>query len=150
MRVYEASISYNLVKLGDNLTVNTPAKTVEYLESAFAVHPMQEAFWVILLDRKNRALGRVMISLGTLSNTLVHPREVFKPAFLASASAIIVAHNHPSGDPAPSAADIQVTRQLREAAKILDIMLIDHVIAGHAESDPLAVGYFSFRATGLL
>jgi len=150
MRVYEASISYNLVKLGENQTVNTPAKTVEYLESAFAAHPMQEAFWVILLDRKNRALGRVMISLGTLSNTLVHPREVFKPAFLASASAIIVAHNHPSGDPAPSAADLLVTRQLREAAKILDIILIDHVIVGHADSDPLGVGYYSFRATGLL
>jgi len=150
MRVYEASISYNLVELGENLTVNTAAMAVEYLQSAFAVHPMQETFWVILLDRKNHALGRVMISLGTLSNTLVHPREVFKPAFLASASAVIVAHNHPSGDPAPSAADMQVTRQLREAAKILDIVLIDHVIVGYPEGDPAGVGHYSFRASGLL
>jgi DNA repair protein RadC len=150
MRVYEASLSYNLVQLGENLTVNTPAKTAEYLQSAFAGHPMQESFWVILLDRKNHALGCVMVSLGTLSNTLVHPREVFKPAILASASAIIVAHNHPSGDPAPSAPDIQVTRQLREAAKILDIMLIDHVIIGYPESDPQGLGYYSFRSSGLL
>jgi DNA repair protein RadC len=150
MRVYEASISYNLVELGENLTVNTAAKAVEYLQSGFAVHPMQETFWVILLDRKNHALGRVMITLGTVANTLVHPREVFKPAFLASASAVIVAHNHPSGDPTPSAADMQVTRQLREAAKILDIILLDHVVVGHPESDPTGVGHYSFRASGLL
>ena len=150
MRVYEASLSYNLVQLGENLTVNTAAKAVEYLESAFAVHPMQESFWVILLDRKNHALGRVMITLGTVANTLVHPREVFKPAFLASASAVIVAHNHPSGDPTPSAADMQVTRQLREAAKILDIILLDHVVVGHSESDPAGLGWYSFRSAGLL
>ncbi len=150
MRVYEASISYNLVELGENLTVNTAAKAVEYLQSAFAVHPMQETFWVILLDRKNHALGRVLITLGTVSNTLVHPREVFKPAFLASASAVIVAHNHPSGDPTPSAADMQVTRQLREAAKILDIILLDHVVVGHPESDPAGLGWYSFRSAGLL
>ena len=75
---------------------------------------------------------------------------MFKPAFLASASAIIVAHNHPSGDPTPSAADMQVTRQLREAAKILDIMIIDHVVVGHPESDPAGLGLYSFRSAGLL
>ena len=97
MRVYEASLSFNLVQLGNDNKVDTPAKVVEYLASAFATNPTQEAFWVIMLDRKNRAIGRVMITLGTLTSSLVHPREVFRPAILASAAAIIVSHNHPSG-----------------------------------------------------
>ena len=97
MRVYEATLSYNLVQLGDSVKVDTPVKVIEYLQSAFAENPMQESFWVILLDRKNNAIGRVMVSLGTLTASLVHPRDVFKPAILASAAAIIVAHNHPSG-----------------------------------------------------
>ena len=93
MRVYEASLSFNLVQLGNDNKVDTPAKVVEYLASAFAANPTQEAFWVIMLDRKNRAIGRVMITLGTLTSSLVHPREVFRPAILASAAAIIAAHN---------------------------------------------------------
>ena len=93
MRVYEASLSFNLVQLGNDNKVDTPAKVVEYLASAFATNPTQEAFWVIMLDRKNRAIGRVMITLGTLTSSLVHPREVFRPAILASAAAIIVSHN---------------------------------------------------------
>jgi DNA repair protein RadC len=150
MRVYEASLTYNLVQLGDDQFVNTPQLIADYLQSAFAANPMQESFWVILLNRKNRAMGRVMISLGTLTSSLAHPREVFKPAILASASAMVVAHNHPSGDPAPSSADIQVTRQLRDAAKILDIELLDHVVVGYPESDPAGRGWYSFREAGLL
>jgi DNA repair protein RadC len=150
MRVYEASLSFNLVQLGNDNKVDAPAKVVEYLASAFAANPTQEAFWVIMLDRKNRAIGRVMISLGTLTSSLVHPREVFRPAILASAAAIIAAHNHPSGDPAPSNADIQVTRRLREAAQVIDIELLDHVIVGDPESDPASKGWYSFREAGLL
>jgi len=150
MRVYEATLSYNLVQLGDSVKVDTPVKVIEYLKSAFAQNPMQESFWVILLDRKNNAIGRVMITLGTLTSSLVHPREVFKPAILASAAAIIIAHNHPSGDPAPSSADLHVTRQLREAAQILGIDFLDHVIAGYPENDPAARGWYSFREAGLI
>jgi DNA repair protein RadC len=150
MRVYEASLSYNLIQLGDDVTVNTPAKVVEYMRSGFEATPMAESFWVILLDRKNHALGRVRITLGTATAALAHPREVFRPAILANACAIICAHNHPSCDPAPSAADVQVTRQLRDAAKAVDIELIDHVIVGYPESDPLRVGHYSFREAGLL
>lgn len=150
MRVFEASISYNLVQLGDDVTVNTALKAVEYLKSAFEITPMQESFWVIFLDRKNHAIGRVRISLGTATAALAHPREVFRPAILANACAIIVSHNHPSGDPAPSAPDLHVTRQLREAARALDIDLVDHVIVGYPESDPLHRGYFSFREAGML
>jgi len=150
MRVYEAAISYNLVQLGDDVTINTPEKVVEYLRSAFEIAPLQEAFWVILLDRKNHAIGRVRITLGTATAALAHPREVFRPAILANACAIIAAHNHPSGDPAPSAPDLQVTRALREAAKAVDIALLDHVVVGYPESDPSGKGHFSFRGAGLL
>jgi DNA repair protein RadC len=109
-----------------------------------------EKFWVLCLNRKNRLLKRIEITSGTAANTLVHPREVFRAAIREGATAVICAHNHPSGDPAPSAADIQVTRQLREAAKIVDIILIDHVVIGRAAADPAGTGYYSFRTTGLL
>lgn len=102
------------------------------------------------LDRKNHPLGRHLITLGTLTSTLVTPREVFRGAILAGAAALIVAHNHPSGDPAPSAADVQITRTLREAAKVIDIDLLDHVIVGDAKADPRGLGYFSCREAGLL
>jgi DNA repair protein RadC len=148
MRIYEASIAYNLVQLGDVQALTTPDKIVEYLRDGYAKNPCQESLWVICLNRKNKPISRTMVTLGTLTSALAHPREVFKIAILASAAAIVVSHNHPSGDPAPSSADIQLTRQLREAAKIIGIDLIDHVIVGTAEDDPLHVGYYSFRAVG--
>ena len=150
MRVYEAKLVYSLVSLGDNICLNTPAAIADYLRSAFEENPMQEAFYCVYLDRKNHPLGRHLITLGTVDSTVVAPREVFRGAILASASALIVAHNHPSGDPAPSQADIRVTRMLREAAKVLQIELVDHVIVGDVKSDPLCRGFFSFREAGHL
>jgi DNA repair protein RadC len=150
MRVYEAKLVYSLVSLGEDVRLNNPATIADYLRPAFEENPMQEAFYCVYLDRKNHPLGRHLVSLGTVSNTLVHPREVFRGAILSGASALVVSHNHPSGDPAPSAADIQVTRQLREAAKVLDVILMDHVIVGDVNADPQGQGWYSFRATGLL
>jgi DNA repair protein RadC len=150
MRVFEGKIQFNLVHLGEVEKINTPDQAAAYLQSAIDTHPVQEGFYVILLDRKNHPLGRVLVTLGTLTSSLVHPREVFRPAILASAASVILAHNHPSGDPSPSAADIQVTRQLREASRAVDIEILDHVIVGSKESDPTKVGYYSFRDTGLL
>lgn len=109
-----------------------------------------EHFWVLCLDRKNRLLRRVEATKGTATNSLVHAREVFREAIKLSATAIIAVHNHPSGDPAPSRADIQVTRQLREAAKIIGIDLIDHIIIGEAAKDPNRLGYYSFNDAGLV
>jgi DNA repair protein RadC len=77
-------------------------------------------------------------------------REVFRGAILAGAAAMVVSHNHPSGDPAPSSADIKITRQLCEAAKILDIQLLDHVIVGNKEADAQGQGWYSCRDAGLL
>ena len=109
-----------------------------------------EKFWVLTLNRKNRLLKQVEITSGTATAALAHPREVYRAAIRHSASAIICAHNHPSGDPSPSAPDVQVTRQLREAAKAVDIELLDHVIVGRTEGDPQGRGYFSFREAGML
>ena len=109
-----------------------------------------EKFWVLCLNRKNRLLKQVEVSSGTATNSLAHPREVFREAIRHGATAVICVHNHPSGDPAPSSADLQVTRQLREAAKAVDIQLHDHVILGRLQADPRGLGYYSFRQSGLL
>lgn len=109
-----------------------------------------EKFFVLCLNRKNRLLKRVELSSGTATAALAHPREVFRTAMRENATAIVCAHNHPSGDPAPSAPDLQVTRLLREASRTVDIQLLDHVIVGRPSSDPLGKGYYSFRDAGLL
>jgi DNA repair protein RadC len=109
-----------------------------------------ERFWVFCLNRRNRLLRRVEISSGIATSTLAHPREVFRAAMREAAAAVVCAHNHPSGDPAPSAADVQLTRQLREAAGAVDIPMLDHVILGREGADPLGRGYYSFREAGLL
>ena len=150
MQVYEAKLIYNLVSLGEDIQVNRPDLVQKYLQSAFDENPVVEQFIVILLDRKNHPLGRHIVTTGTLTSSLAHPREVFRAAILGNAAAIICAHNHPSGDPAPSAADVQVTRQLREAAKAVDIDLLDHVICGTVKADPQSKGYYSFREAGIL
>ncbi|HEX2852955.1 MAG TPA: DNA repair protein RadC [Opitutaceae bacterium] len=109
-----------------------------------------EKFWVLCLNRKNRLKKLVEVTSGTATAALAHPREVFRAAVQHGATAITCVHNHPSGDPAPSAADMQVTRQLREAARAIDIQLLDHVIIGSAGADPLGRGFHSFRSAGLL
>jgi len=109
-----------------------------------------EKFWVLCLNRKNRLIKQVEITSGTATSSLAHPREVFREAIRHGATAVVCVHNHPSGDPAPSAADVQVTRQLREAAKTVDIDLLDHVVVGRTAADPQGRGYYSFREAGVL
>ena len=109
-----------------------------------------EKFWVLCLNRKNRLIKCIEITSGTANNTLAHPREVFREAIRESASAILCAHNHPSGDPTPSSADLKMTRQIREASQTVDIALVDHVILGQPSSDPGGLGYYSFREAGLI
>lgn len=97
----------------------------------------------LCLNARNELLAEVVVSLGSLSASIVHPREVFKPAMTCSAASIVIVHNHPSGDPTPSREDREVTRVLRDAGELLDIPLHDHVIIG-------ADTYFSFKDAGLL
>lgn len=107
-----------------------------------------EVFWVLLLDTRNRLLRPPEeVSRGLLNASLVHPREVFKGAIRASAAAVIVAHNHPSGDPAPSAEDLAITRQLVEAGRIIGIPVMDHVVLGRRSN--AGPDFFSVRESGL-
>lgn len=135
---------------------NQPAPLIDSAENAVAffrsyVHGLLvEKFWVVCLNRKNRLLKCVEITSGTAHSTLAHPREVFREAIKESASAILCAHNHPSGDPTPSSADIRMTRQLRDASAAVDIPLLDHVIIGQPNTDPSGLGYYSFREAGLI
>ena len=136
-------------KAEDAEQLSRPERVAVYFQSMIAGLEV-EKFWVLCLNRKNRLLKRVEITSGTATAALAHPREVFREAIREAASAVVCVHNHPSGDPAPSAADMQVTRQLREAARAVDIALLDHVILGRVACDPLGRGYYSFRAGGLL
>ena len=104
----------------------------------------RENFLVAALDARRRVIGVSTVSVGTLSASLVHPREVFKPAILLNAAAVIVCHNHPSGDPTPSAEDREATRRLVKAGELLGIPVADHIILGEGEA------FFSFREGGLL
>ncbi len=101
-----------------------------------------EQFIVVLLNAKNHVLEVAPISQGTLTASLVHPREIFKPAIRRSAHAVILAHNHPSGDPTPSREDREVTQRLIEAGKLLGIEVLDHLVIGRGR-------YTSFRERSL-
>ena len=93
----------------------------------------REHFKVILLDSRNKVIGVNTVSIGTINSSLVHPREVYKPAILGNAVSIILVHNHPSGETEPSDADIEITNQLGKAGKILGIELLDHIIIGRGK-----------------
>jgi DNA repair protein RadC len=105
----------------------------------------REHFVVVLLDRKNKVIGLHTVSIGSLTASVVHPREVFKVAILSNAAALIFGHNHPSGDPAPSQEDRVLTARLVEAGKLLGINVVDHCIVGDGTKK-----YFSFADQNLL
>jgi DNA repair protein RadC len=88
----------------------------------------REHFVVLLLNTRHECMAVETVSIGSLNSSIVHPREVFRPAVLAAAASIIVAHNHPSGDPEPSEEDISITRRLAEVGEVLGIALLDHLV----------------------
>jgi DNA repair protein RadC len=108
----------------------------------------KESLRVILLDTRYRLLRIEEVSRGSVNESIAHPRDVFRPAIVASAYAVVVVHNHPSGDPAPSQADHGLTRRLAEAAELLQIKLLDHIIIGAPAEGRLP--YFSFKEAGVL
>ncbi len=108
----------------------------------------QESFHVLILDTRNRLISLEMVSLGILDASLVHPREVFRTAIKNGAAAVVLAHNHPSGEITPSAEDIQITRRLIEAGNVLEIKVVDHVIIGRS-LEPGSPAYLSIRESGL-
>ena len=105
----------------------------------------KEHFWAIFVNAQNRYLMHTEVSVGTQSASLVHPREVFGPAYREGAAGVILVHNHPSGDPTPSREDIALSRQLKEAGKIVQVSLHDHIIVGNGTWE-----WVSLAARGLL
>ncbi len=105
--------------------------------------PNKEFFMALYLNTKNGVIKQEVISIGSLNANIVHPREIFKTACMISASSIIVAHNHPSGDPSPSREDIDLTKKLSEAGKMMGIELLDHVIIGYDKN-------YGFKESGIL
>ncbi|MDE2490718.1 MAG: DNA repair protein RadC, partial [Elusimicrobia bacterium] len=103
----------------------------------------KEHFAILCLNARRQLVHQEVVSIGTLSASLVHPREVFAPAITHAAAAVVAAHNHPSGDPTPSAEDRDATRRLQRAGELLGIPLADHVVVS-------ATGFFSFREHGIL
>jgi DNA repair protein RadC len=103
----------------------------------------REMFYVVLLNNKNKKIRDVKISEGSLTASLVHPREVYNPVIRESAAAVIFVHNHPSGDPAPSQEDIEITRRLKEIGDVMGVRVLDHVVIGYDR-------YFSFSDKGML
>ncbi|MFQ6045398.1 MAG: DNA repair protein RadC [Gemmatimonadales bacterium] len=128
---------------GESRTAVSSPKDVERWLGPALRDLVVEEFHLLTLDAQNRITRDIQLTRGTLTSSLVHPREVFRAAIAEAAAGIIVAHNHPSGDPTPSADDRSVTRQLVEAGRLLDLPVYDHVIVG-------ADGYFSFAEAGLL
>jgi DNA repair protein RadC len=104
----------------------------------------REHFWALILSTKNRLLRMTEISIGSLNASIVHPRELFKEAVRVSAASVVVVHNHPSGDPTPSGADLQLTRRLAKAGEVLGIELLDHVVIGDGGA------HVSMREMGVL
>lgn len=129
--------------------VRTPEDAARLLRSTVRTLD-HEVFWVLGLDAKNQLNGMPeVVSHGLLDASLVHAREVFRRAIRTGCAGVVLAHNHPSGDPAPSAEDVRITRSLVEAGRIIDIRVLDHVILGRKQ-DEVSRDFFSFRESGTL
>jgi DNA repair protein RadC len=126
--------------------LDNPATVVDFMRETNRLKNV-ESFQVLLLNTRKRLIRVEPVSQGLLDTILVHPREVFRAAIAANAAAIVLIHNHPSGDPAPSEADVKVTRDLIRAGQLLKIEVVDHVIIGHASAER-AKDYSSLRELG--
>ena len=120
---------YAEISLEDVIACTTPTNIIKYFNYLFQ-DKKQEEFYVIYLDNSKKFLAKKKLFIGTISSSLVHPREIFKEAYLLSASYIICLHNHPSGNCLPSKEDIDITRKIKEIGVIHSIFLIDHIIIG--------------------
>lgn len=137
--VRESNVRYDL----DDKKVTSPDSVYKIGETIFNFSSQaEEIFAILCLDTKNNVTGAFEVSRGTLSSSIVHPREVFKRAILNNAASIILLHNHPSGEPQPSHEDIVMTNRLDECGKLLGIRVLDHVIYGNS--------FYSFKEEGML
>jgi len=143
----EIRVSDKKLTMPDVKFICTENVADEFLSKNGKLHPLidvaQERFILLCLNVKNKLVNYSMISQGSLSSSIVHPREVLKPAILSNAASVIFVHNHPSGDSDPSMDDIEITGRLKKAFDICGIEVLDHIIIGNNE-------YYSFRNKGTL
>jgi len=129
----------NYLKTGTRFTA--PSQVSDTFQ--FLMKETKEQFITLHLDGKNRIICMDLVSIGSLNQSIVHPREVFKTALLSNAAALILIHQHPTGDPTPSSEDLSITRRLKEAGEIIGVKVLDHIVVGDGE-------YVSFVERGLL
>ena len=127
---------------GERARMTSPQAVAEYLLPLYGNRPVEQ-FGVLLLDTRHRVVRSTVLSVGTLDASIVHPREIFREAVAGGAAALVLFHNHPSGDPEPSRDDTRLTERLVAAGVLMGIDVIDHVILGDAR-------YFSFREKGTI
>lgn len=147
IKVAKASKIVASLKFGKRIAKRVNQRSITRIEKSEDIYNFlkeeladkkNEFFYAILLDTKNVIISKELVTKGTLDASLVHPREAFRPAIKKSAKSIIFVHNHPSGNPKPSAEDYNITRRLVDAGNLLDINVLDHIIIG--END-----YYSFK-----
>lgn len=126
----------------EGVQIGSPQDVANFLMEEMRYYH-KEYFKIILLNTKNKIISIEDISVGSLNSSIVHPREIFNPAVKKSAAALILVHNHPSGDTQPSNEDMEVTKRLIEAGKVLGINILDHIIVGEGR-------YLSFKERGLI
>lgn len=142
LAIIELSKRLNYQYLNKKIKLTNPSTIINYFNHLFDNHK-QEEFYVIYLDNKKKYLNKKLLFKGTLNKTTIHPREIFKEAYLAEAEGIICMHNHPSGDATPSREDIEATKMIYQLSIIHGITLIDHIIVGNDN-------YFSFYENNYL
>lgn len=130
-----------------DIPLNTPELIYDFLAPQIA-HQNQEHVLVLLVDSRLRHTGTVSISLGSVTESVAHPREILRPVITHGAFGFILTHNHPSGDPSPSAADERITRRIKDAAELMQVRFLDHLIVGRPS--PGRKPYYSFREAGLV
>lgn len=141
--IREVKVVFNPLNT-ERIKVGTPAFVAEFLQDKIG-NDSRENFILLCVNNKNEILSYSLISIGTISEAIVHPREVFLPAIMTKASAVIVCHNHPTGHMLPSRQDIDTTRRLAEAGKVIGIPLLDHIIVGFNADE-----FYSMKENGYI
>jgi DNA repair protein RadC len=141
-----------VAEYGPKTVLDTPERIYDFFRQVIRTdenfETNKEHLFVVAVDARLRLIGYNVVSVGTVNETTAHPREILRPVIVAAAHAFILIHNHPSGDPSPSRADEMVTRRIVEAAGLMQIHLLDHVVCGAPA--PGRTGYYSFREAGLI
>jgi DNA repair protein RadC len=145
MIIYEASTRYKKVgEMTSPALLNEPRAAIDYMRGAFRDFPRQEQVWILVLTKKNHIMARERVAIGATSSCSVDPSICFRPCIVQGGSAIIIVHNHPSGDPTPSLSDVNMAKRLHECGKVLDIEVHDFIIIGDPQN------HYSFNDKGLI